>query len=155
MEVLVRMYTRLLRRGPTSRINRRSNLSRIVLLPPFDQQRNGILGLRHTAQCLGGTFRRRSRHLGRVIIRDHALADIDMVRVQIIRDIAVLACPRLEGLELELRLAHIAVEVVEVAERAGLVASVRVRRVEALVVFDEDEDAMFAGFFDESQVVLE
>lgn len=155
MEVLVRMNARLLRRGPASRINRRSNLSRIVLLPPFDQQRNSILSLRHTAQPLGGTLRRRSRYLGRVIIRNHALADIDVMRVQIIRDIAILACPGLEGLELELRLAHVAVEVVEVAERASLVAGVRVRRVEALVVFDEDEDAMFAGLLDESKVVLE
>jgi hypothetical protein len=78
-----------------------------------------------------------------------------VVRVEIVRDIRVATRPRLERLQLTLRLTHVAVEVVEVAEGAGLGAGVRVRRVEALVVLDEDEDAGFAGRFDECEVVGE
>lgn len=155
MEVLVRMNARLLRRRPTGCINRRGNLRRVVLPPPLNQQRNRVLRVRHTAHSLSGALRRRRRHLSRQVIRHHALADVDMVRVQIVRDITVPAGPGLERLQLELRLAHVAVEVVEVAQRAGFGARIRVRRVEAFVVLDEDEDAVFARLLDESDVVGE
>lgn len=78
-----------------------------------------------------------------------------MVRVQVIRDIGVAAGPRLERLQLALRLAHVAVEVVEVAEGGGFGAGVGVGWVEALVVLDEDEDVVFAGCVDEGEVVCE
>lgn len=76
-----------------------------------------------------------------------------MVRVQVVRDVGVTARPCLERLQLALGLAHVAVEVVEVAQDTGLGAGVRVRRVEALVVLDEDEDPVFAGCVYESEVV--
>ena len=143
------MNTRLLRRRPTSRINTRRNLSRIVLLSPLNEQSNRILGLRHTSQFHSCSLRCRSRHLNRDIVGRHALADINMVRVQIIGDITVLPGPRLERLELRLRLAHITVEVIEVAKRSCFRARVRVCGIEALVVFHEDEYPMFPSFLDE------
>jgi hypothetical protein len=76
-----------------------------------------------------------------------------VVRVQVIRDIRITTRPGLERLQLTLRLAHVAVEVVEVTEGACLGAGIRVGRVEALVVLDEDEYAGFAGGFDEGEVV--
>lgn len=68
-----------------------------------------------------------------------------MVRVQVVRDIRVAARPRLKRLQLTLRLTHVAVEVIEVAERAGFGAGVGVGWVETLVVLDENEDVVFAG----------
>ena len=76
-----------------------------------------------------------------------------MMRVEVIRDITLPPGPRLKRLELTLRLAHVTVEVIEVAEGAGFRARVCVRRVEALVVLDEDEDAVFAGFGEQAEVV--
>lgn len=145
MEILVRMHARILRRRPTSRINTRRNLRRIILPAPLNQQRNRILGLGHTPHRSRNPLRCRGRHLDGLVLGYHALADIDVVRVQVVRDIGVAARPRLERLQLALGLAHVAVEVVEVAEGAGFGAGIRVGWVEALVVLDEDEDVVFAG----------
>lgn len=78
-----------------------------------------------------------------------------MVRVEVVRDIAILTRPRLERLELALRLRHVRVEVVEVAELRSAEAGVGVGRVEPLVVLDVDEDIVFLGGFEEVLVVLE
>lgn len=78
-----------------------------------------------------------------------------MVRVEIIRDVAVLAGPGLERLQLALRLAHVAVEVVEVAQVLGLGAGVRVGRVKPLVMLDEHEHAVLACLLQQCEVVRE
>ena len=77
------------------------------------------------------------------------------MRVEIVRDVTVLARPRLERLQLALGLAHVAVEVVEVAQLARFGAGVGVRGVEALVVLDKDENAMLPGFPEEMEMVLQ
>lgn len=153
MEILIRMHARLLRRRPTSRIHTRRDLPRILPTPPLNQQRNRILCLRRTPDPLRNAHTRRRSHPHRRIARHHTLADIDMMRVEVIRDITLPPGPRLKRLELTLRLAHVTVEVIEVAEGAGFRARVCVRRVEALVVLDEDEDAVFAGFGEQAEVV--
>lgn len=76
-----------------------------------------------------------------------------MVRVQIIRNITVLASPRLEGLELTLGLAHVTIEVVEVAQVKSFVACICVGGIEPLVVLDEHEDTMLARLLDQGQMV--
>jgi len=76
-----------------------------------------------------------------------------MMTIQIIRNIRVHARPSLERLQLGFRLAHIAVEIVEVAKRLGFEFRVRVRGVVALVVLDVDEDAVFGGRGEEREVV--
>jgi len=68
-----------------------------------------------------------------------------MVAVEVVADVAVLTGPGLEGLELRLRLRHVAVKVVEVAQQLGAVAGVCVCGVEALVVLDVYEDIVLAG----------
>ena len=78
-----------------------------------------------------------------------------MVAVQVIADIAVLAGPGFESLELRLRLRHVAVEVVEVAEGLGAVAGVGVCWVEPLVVLDVNEDVVFPSCCEECKVVRE
>lgn len=88
-------------------------------------------------------------------MRHHALADVDVVRVQVVADIAINARPRLERLELALRLAHVTVEIVEVPEVLGFVPRVRVGRVVAFVVLDVDEDIVFFGGGEEREVVRE
>lgn len=155
VEILVRMHTRIQRRSPAGRIHTGSNLRRVILTPPLNQQRNRILRLRHTPHCRSRTLGRRRRHPHRLILRHHTLTDINVVRVKVIRDIRVATRPRLERLQLRLRLTHVAVEIVEVTEGLRLGAGVRVGRVEALVVLDEYEYAGFAGGFDEREVVGE
>lgn len=76
-----------------------------------------------------------------------------MVRVKVVGDIRLAARPRLESLKLALRLAHVAVEVVEVTQSASLGPRIRVGGIESLVVLDEDEDAVFASCVDQREVV--
>lgn len=78
-----------------------------------------------------------------------------MVGVKIVGDITVLACPCLEGFELTLRLAHVAVEVVEVAEVASLGACIGVGWVEPFVVLDVHKYVVFPGFLEQGEVVGE
>lgn len=75
--------------------------------------------------------------------------------VEVVRDVRVLAGPGLERLQLRLGLRHVRVEVVPVAQRLGLEARVAVGRVEALVVLDEDVDALFLGLARQLDVVLQ
>lgn len=147
------MHTRILRRSPAGRVHTRRNLGRVILAPPLHKQGNRILRLRHAAQRRRGTLGRGGRHPYGLVLGHHALADIDVVRVEVVGDIGVAARPGLERLQLALGLAHVAVEVVEVSHGAGLEASVGVGRIEALVVLDEDEDAGFTGRFDQGEVV--
>ena len=76
-----------------------------------------------------------------------------MVRVEVIRNITVLARPRLERLELALGLAHITIEVVEVAQGLCLGSRIRIRRIKPLMVLDEHKHAVLAGLVHQSQVV--
>jgi hypothetical protein len=68
-----------------------------------------------------------------------------MVTIQIITNITIHARPSFKRLQLTLRLAHIGIEIVEVAEGLRFEFRVRVRRVVALVVLDVDEDAVFGS----------
>jgi hypothetical protein len=157
MKVLITMHPRLLRRRPARRINRRRPLPRILLLHPMHQQTNRVLRHRITSKSHRDTLRRRRADLhGReALLLYHGLADIDMVRVQIVRNIRVHARPRLKRLELALRLTHITVKVIEVPQTLRLEAGVRVRRIIPLVVLDVDENSMLFGGFEECQVVGE
>ena len=76
------------------------------------------------------------------------------MRVEVVRDITVLAGPGLEGLELALRLAHIGVEVVEIAELLSPESSIGVGRVVALVVLNVDKDVVLLSLREELLVVL-
>jgi len=151
------MHPRLLRRRPTRRINRSRPLTRILLLHPMHQQTNRVLRRRITSKSHRNPFRcRRADFHGReTLLLHHGLADIDMVRVQIVRDIRIHARPRLKRLELALRLTHITVKVIEVPKTLRLEPGVRIRRVIPLVVLDVDENSMLFGGFQEGQVVGE
>lgn len=149
------MHTGLLGRRPAGRIHASRNLRRVVLLPPVDKQSDGVLRFRHASQIHSRPLcGRRSDFHGR-IVRDHTLANVDMVRIEVIRYIAVLASPRFEGLKLALRLAHVAVKVVEVAQIAGFRTRIGVCRVKTLVVLDKDEDAMLSGLLEQMKMVFQ
>lgn len=75
--------------------------------------------------------------------------------VEVVRDITIPSGPRLEGLELTLRLAHVAVEVVEITQVFCLGAGIGVGRVETLVVLDEDEYAVLPRLLEKVEVVVE
>lgn len=118
------MHTRIQRRSPAGRVHTRRNLRGVILPPPLNEQGNRILRLRHTPNRRRRTLGRRRRHPHGLVLWHHTLADINVVRVQVVRDIRVATRPGLERLQLTLRLAHVAVEVVEVAQGAGLGAGV-------------------------------
>lgn len=157
MKVLITMHPGLLRRRPTRGIDRRRPRTRVALLHPMHQQANRVLRRRITPQPRRNPLRRRRADLhGREpLLLHHGLADIDMVRVQVVRDIRVHARPRLERLELRLRLTHVTVEVIEVPQTMRLEARIRVRRVIALVVLDVDEDAVLGSGFQQREMVRE
>ena len=149
------MDARLLRRGPTRRIHARRPPPGLVALHPLHKQRNRILGSGHAAQIFRRALGPAGCHLDGPVTGHHRLADIHVVRVQVIGDVAFLAGPGFERLELGSGLAHVAVEVVEVAEGPCSGAGVCVGGVEALVVFDVDEDVVLAGLAEEVLVLGE
>ncbi len=153
MEILIRVDTGPLRRCPGSGINTRRDLPGLGLVLPVHKQGDRVLCLRDTAELngrsCGGT---RGHANGGIVVANHGVADINMVAVKVVGDITLLAGPGLEGLELELGLAHVGVEVVEVAEILSLCAGIGVGGVEALVVLHEDEDVVFARGLDERDV---
>ena len=156
VEVLVRMDPGLLRRGPTRRIHARRPPPRsVAALDPLHKQRHRILGPDHAAQIFGRARGRAGAHLDGPVMRHHRLAYIHVVRVEVVRDVAFRAGPGFERLELGFGLAHVAVEVVEVAEVLCSGAGVGVGGVEALVVFDVDEDVVIAGLAEEVLVLGE
>lgn len=71
-----------------------------------------------------------------------------MVRVEIVRDITVLTSPCLESFKLTLGLAHITIEVIEVAQVARLRSRVRVRRIKPFVMLDEYKHAVLPRLVD-------
>lgn len=108
-----------------------------------------------TAQLDSSSRRCTSRHLHGDIVRHHALINIHVVAVQIIRDIRVLTSPGLERLQLALGLTHVAVKVVEVTKLGSLSAGVTVGRVEALVVFNVHNYIVLARLSEQIEVVRE
>lgn len=147
------MHTGIVRCRPAGSIHSSSILGRITLLPPVYKQSDGILRLRSTSQFNRSSSRSRRSNPDRSVFRHHTLTNVNVVRVQIIRDITVLSSPRLEGLQLTLRLAHVTVEVVEVAQVKRFVARIRVCGIKPLVVFNKHEDTMLARLVDQGQMV--
>ena len=145
MEILIRMDARLLRRGPTRGIHARRPPPGLVAPHPLHEQRDRILGPGHAAQILGRAPGAAGGHPDGRVLGRHGRAYVDVVRVEVVGDVALRAGPGFERLELGAGLAHVAVEVVEGAEGRGAGAGVGVGGVEALVVFDVDEDVVLAG----------
>lgn len=154
MEILVRVDTSLLGRSPACRVHACRNLRWVCLLPPVDEEGDSVLGLWDAAKLDGCASGGGRSDLYWGIIRNHALADIHMMGVEVVGDITLPSSPRLESLELTLRLAHVAVEVVEVTQVACLGAGIGVGWVETLVVLDKDEDSMLPRFFEKVKVVV-
>lgn len=155
MKVLIGVDSRLLRRRPAGRIHARRPPGRLIALHPLHEQRNRILGPSHAAQIFSRAPGRASRHFDGRVNGHHGRADVYVVRVQVVRDVALRASPGGEGLELGSGLAHVAVEVVEVAQLFGPGSSVGVGGVEALVVFDVDKDVVPAGLAEQLLVLGE
>ena len=146
VEVLVCVDTSALRSSPGGGVDANGALGGIILLSPGDEHGDGVFGLLDAAagdsDALGG----RSGHFdGDVAVLDHGVADVDVVAVEVVGDIGLLACPGLEGVELVLGLRHVRVPVVKIAEVLGLEARIGVRGVEALVVLNEDVHALLLG----------
>lgn len=155
MKVLIGVDSRLLRRRPTGRIHARRPPRRLIALHPLHEQRHRVLGPSHAAQVFGRARGRAGRHFDGRVTGHHGRADVHVVRVQVVRDVALGAGPGGEGLELGSGLAHVAVEVAEVAQFRGPGPGVGVGGVEALVVLDVDDDVVPAGFAEELLVLGE
>lgn len=108
-----------------------------------------------TAQLDSSSRRRTSRYLHGDIVRHHALINVHMVAVQIVRDIRVLTSPGLECFQLALGLTHVAVEVVKVAELGSLSTGITVGGIEALVVLNVHNDIVLARLSEQVEVVGE
>lgn len=78
-----------------------------------------------------------------------------MVGIEVVADVTGFAGPAAEGVELGLRLAHVGVEVAEMAEGGDAIAGIGVDGVPALVHFHGAEDALFFGGADEFVMVGE
>ena len=155
MKILIGMDARLLRSGPTGRIHARRSPTRLVALHPFHEQRNRIFGPGHAAQILGRALGRASCYFNGLVLGHHGLAYVDVVRVEVIGYVAFFTRPRFERLELGFGLAHVTVEVVEVAEHFCSGSGIGVGGVEALMVFDVDEDVVGTGVAEELLVLGE
>lgn len=80
-----------------------------------------------------------------------------MVRIEIVADIRVLACPSLERLELGFGLGHVTVEVVELAQTpvGGAMAGISVGGIKAFVMFHVDEDVVLDALFQQMLMFCE
>ena len=67
---------------------------------------------------------------------------VNVVAVQVVRNVRALARPGTESLELVLWLAHVRVEVRESAQGRDAIARVDVNGIEALVNLDGDQDVV-------------
>src|SRR6266536_524811 len=65
-----------------------------------------------------------------------------MMGIQVIRNIRVHPRPRLERLQLTLRLTHITIKIVEVAQTLRLMSSIRIRWIISLMVFNVDKNSV-------------
>ncbi len=156
VEVLVGVDASTLRRRPGRGVDANSALGGVVLLGPRHQHGDCVLSLVDAAAGNGDALGGGGGDLdGEVAVLDHGVANVDVVAVEVVGNVRLPAGPGLEGVELVLGLGHVAVPIVEVAQLLGLEAGVRVGRVEALVVLDEDVDALCLGPLDELLVVLE
>lgn len=157
MKVLITMHPGLQRRRPTRRIHPYRPLPLPPFLNPRHQQTNRILRPLLTPQSRRDPLRRTRTHFNRrkPLLLHHTLTNINMVRVQVIRNIRILARPRLERLQLALRLTHITIKIIPISQRLRLKPRIGVSRIIAFVMLDVDEDAVFAGGGEERQMVGE
>lgn len=119
MEVLIRVDACFLRGGPGGGVHacRALALAGGGGFHPVDEEGDGVFCGGVTAQTGSDASRGGGCHArGTETLRGHhRVADVDVVAVEVVRDVGVDARPGFEGLELEFRLGHVAVEVVEVA----------------------------------------
>lgn len=160
MEVLVGVDACFLRGRPGGGVHARCSLAWVGGFHPVDQEGDGVFCGRVTPQTGRDAGGRRGGYGGgtEALGRDHRVADVDMVAVKVVGYVRVDAGPGLEGLELELGLRHVAVEIVEVAELVqGSEARVGVGRVVALVVLDVHVHlaVLLLGCLEEGQVMGE
>ena len=89
----------------------------LLLLFPVYHQTDRVFRALDAAQALRDAAAATRLDPGRAPAQraDHAGADVDVVAVQVVADVAVLAGPGFERRQLALRLAHVRVEVVEVS----------------------------------------
>lgn len=154
VEVLVGVHTSLLWRCPSCRVYTSCPLTCVILLHPIREESDGVLGRRIAAQVRRDAPGSAGHDAYWLPLGDHALVDVDVVRVQVVRDVTVLARPGLESLQLALRLAHVAVEVVEIAQLLRTEPSVRIGRVISLVVLDVYENTVLLRRLEEFLVML-
>jgi len=152
-EVRIGMHTSTLWRRPARRMHSRRFPARLTTLLLFHKQRDRILSPDLTAQIFSRPSRTISYHLKRLICRHHRLTNINMMQIQIIRDITLLPLPRLERLPLRFWLAHLTMKVIELTARLRSCSSICVGRIETLVVFDKDEDFDLSRFVEKGLVL--
>lgn len=155
VEVLIRVDTSLLWCRPASCVDTCCALAGVILLHPVSEKCDCILGSRVAAKSCRDTLCCATHNTDGLVIWDHRLVDVDVMRVEVVRDVAILAGPGLEGLKLALRLAHVRVEVVEVAELLSPESCIRVGRVVAFVVFDVNKDVVLFRLLQKLLVMLE
>ena len=142
------MHACLLRCRPTRCVHARCPLTLVTFLHPIHEQSNCVLRLRQTTQICRYTFTRTASYAHRhVAFTDYGLTYVDVVRVQVIRYVRILAGPGFECLELRFRLRHVGVEVIEVSQRRPCaVSSIGVGRVKSLMVLDVHKHLVLARF---------
>lgn len=109
VEVLVGVNAGSLRRCPRGGVDGNGALVGLVLALPGDQQGDCVLGLVDAAQAGGDTLGGGGRDLGGQVaaLLDHGVADVDVVAVEVVGDVGLLAGPGLERLKLRLGLRHV------------------------------------------------
>ena len=117
----------------------------VIDILPLDGQRDGIF--RVHALPLGHARRARGRHPnGSRDPGKRPLAPIDVVGVEVIRNIRRLARPGLEGFQLVLWLTHVRIHVLEIAKTTpDSITGIRIKWIEAFVNLDADQNSLFGG----------
>mmetsp|Transcript_24988 Transcript_24988/g.36687 ORF Transcript_24988/g.36687 Transcript_24988/m.36687 type:complete len:373 (-) Transcript_24988:171-1289(-) len=155
-KALLRMHIAL-RRYPRRRVHRAPQRFIIQILP-LHRQRNGILAIFHNSLLLlgdaggcGAGHAYRSGHAGQ-----HPLAPIDVMGVEVVRDIRTLARPRLEGIELVFGLRHVRVYVLKVTKiGTSAIACIGIKRIQTLVNLHRHQHIVFTSRLGECLMMLQ
>mmetsp|Transcript_6415 Transcript_6415/g.18917 ORF Transcript_6415/g.18917 Transcript_6415/m.18917 type:complete len:333 (+) Transcript_6415:130-1128(+) len=119
----------------------------VIQILPLDGEGDGVFG-RHALGVGNARGTGRCDAHGTSDASQRPLTPIDVMTVQVIRDIGRLARPRLEGFQLMLGLGHVGVHVLEVAEFRGIastISCVGIKRIQSFVNFDGDQHILGLG----------
>mmetsp|Transcript_31832 Transcript_31832/g.52464 ORF Transcript_31832/g.52464 Transcript_31832/m.52464 type:complete len:293 (+) Transcript_31832:504-1382(+) len=127
----------------------------VVQILPLNGQSDGIFGFNVLGMRYSGRASRRDTNRTSNA-RQGPLREINVMGIEIVRNIGRLTSPRPEGIELMFGLRHVGIEVLKVAQTGpSTIASIGIERIETFVNFHSHQDVIFFGSLGQHLVMLQ